>query len=136
MENITNLFSLKGVAALSLSAVVSFLFGEIDILIKILVAFVVIDYITGIIANWGELKSSVGFNGIKRKVMIFALVAVGHMTDIAIGMEGHIFRNAVVFFYLANEVLSITENAGKVGLPIPEKVQSAISLLRKKGEGQ
>lgn len=91
-----------------------------------------IDYITGVTSNWGELSSKNGYDGIKRKIMIFGLVAAGHMIDVVIGSDGHFIRNIVIFFYISNELLSIIENAGKVGLPVPEKLKEAIKVLKKK----
>lgn len=105
-------------------------------MLTILLAFVIIDYATGVIAAGveGKLNSNIGFKGILKKVMIFVIVAVAHLVDSAIG-QNHIFRDAVIFFYLANELLSILENAGRTGLPIPDKLKSAVEIL-KNGKGE
>jgi toxin secretion/phage lysis holin len=116
-------------------ATVGYLFGGWDALLQILLVFVCIDYISGLLASGveGRLSSKVGFKGIAKKVMIFALVAVAHMIDKALG-ESHIFRDSVIFFYLGNELISILENAGRTGLPVPDQIKSAVQVLKGKGE--
>jgi toxin secretion/phage lysis holin len=118
-------------------AIVGYLFGGWSVLLQILLTFVVIDYITGLLASGveGKLKSKVGFKGIAKKIMIFCLVAVGHLVDKAVG-EGHVVSDTIVFFYLGNEGLSILENAGRTGLPVPDQIKSAVQILKGKGEGK
>ena len=127
MENVV-----KTVVAVG-GAAASFLFGGWSSLLSILLAFVVIDYISGITAAGlrGELNSEVGLVGIAKKVAIFGVVAVGHLVDTALG-DAHLFRDAAIFFYLANEVLSILENIGRIGVPVPEKLKNAVEVLRQK----
>jgi len=98
-----------------------------------LVAFVVIDYITGIMVAVLEkrLSSEVGFRGIFKKVLIFSLVAVGHIIDSKLIQNGSAIRTAVIFFYLSNEGISILENTAKIGLPIPEKLRAVLEQLNK-----
>ena len=114
----------------------SFLFGGWSALLSILLAFVVIDYVTGFIAAGaeGKLSSEVGFKGIAKKIIIFVLVAVGHLLDKALGGQNDIFRDATIFFFLANELLSIIENAGRAGVPIPQILQNAVEILKGKGD--
>ncbi|MDN5323723.1 MAG: hypothetical protein PWQ67_2177 [Clostridia bacterium] len=116
-------------------ACASYLFGGWSSLLGILLAFVVIDYITGVLASGveGKLSSSIGIKGIAKKVFIFVMVAVAHLVDASLG-DGHIFRDATIFFYLANEVISILENAGRVGLPVPPIIQQAIEVLKGKSK--
>lgn len=116
-------------------AAASFLFGGWSSLLSILLAFVVIDYISGVVAagKEGKLSSEVGLWGIARKVAIFAVVAVAHLIDTALG-DAHLFRDAAIFFYLANEVLSIIENAGRIGVPVPPTLEKAVAVLKSKGE--
>ncbi|WP_297992317.1 holin family protein [uncultured Anoxybacillus sp.] len=118
-----------------IGAVIGYLFGGWSELLGILLAFVVLDYMTGILAasKEGTLRSAVGFKRIPKKVMIFLLVAVGHLIDRAVGTNG-LFRDATIFFYLANELLSIIENAGRMGLPIPEQIKQAVEILQGKSE--
>jgi len=118
-------------------AAVSFLFGGWSALLGVLLAFVIIDYISGVIAAGmeGKLESRVGLVGIARKVFIFVMVAIAHLVDTALG-DQHVLRDATIFFYLANELLSITENSGRIGLPVPSVVKKAIEVLRGRGEAK
>ena len=121
-------------------AVTGYLYGGWDTLLQVLLIFVIVDYLTGIIAGGtnGKLSSKIGFRGILKKVLIFIIVAVAHWADLAVGValgeDVAIFRNATIFFYLANELLSITENAGEMGVPIPEKLMNAVEILKGKSK--
>ena len=109
--------------------------GGCDGLIYAVIAFVVIDYITGLmcaVVN-KQLSSEVGFRGIFRKVLIFMLVGVGNIVDKQLIGSGSVIRTAVVFFYLSNEGISIIENAGILGLPIPQKLKDVLAQLKDKG---
>ena len=112
---------------------IGYFLGGFDGLIYALVAFVVIDYITGLMVAVVEkkLSSSIGFRGIFKKVIIFALVGIGHTIDFYLIEKGSAVRTAVIFFYLSNEGLSIMENAARVGLPIPEKLKTVFTELRR-----
>ena len=114
-------------------AAASYLFGGWTHLLSILLTFVVIDYISGVAAaaKEGALRSDVGLWGIAKKVMIFGIVAVAHLVDTALG-DSHLFRDAAIFFYLANELLSMLENAGRLGAPIPPGLSKAIEILQGK----
>jgi len=116
-------------------AAASYLFGGWSALLSVLLTFVVLDYVTGFLAaaKEGKLNSEVGLWGIAKKVAIFFVVAVAHLVDTALG-DAHLFRDAAIFFYLANELLSITENTGRLGVPIPTAIQRAVEVLRGKGE--
>ena len=117
-------------------AVCGFLFGRLDGLLYALIAFMILDYVTGIIAAWvrRELSSAVGFTGIAKKVFILALVAVGHILDAHVLGGGSVCRSAVIGFYLANEGISILENAGNIGLPLPKKLIDVLKQLKSKEE--
>lgn len=110
--------------------------GGCDGLLFALVAFVVIDYITGIMCAVVDkkLSSAVGFKGIFKKVLIFALVGVGHILDTRVIGAGSVLRTAVIFFYLSNEGISLLENAGHLGLPIPKKLKSILEQLHDRAE--
>ena len=112
----------------------SYLFGGWSSLLGILLAFVVIDYITGFVAAGieGKLSSEVGLRGIAKKIFIFVMIAVAHLADQAAGTS--IIRDAAIFFYLANELLSIIENSGRIGLPVPPIITQAVELLKGKSE--
>jgi len=115
-------------------AAASYLYGGWSSLLGILLAFIIFDYITGFVAAGveGKLSSNVGLKGIAKKIFIFAMVAVAHLVDQAIGTE--IIRDATIFFYLANELLSIIENSGRIGLPVPPMIIQAVEILKGKGE--
>ncbi|MFC0298307.1 phage holin family protein [Geobacillus jurassicus] len=106
--------------------------GSVDSFVVILLALVIVDYLTGIAASAveGKLSSQVGFRGIIRKLLIFVLVAASHLVDLAIGWNMHLIRDAIVFFYITNEFISIVENAGRAGVPIPSLLRKAIELLK------
>ena len=109
--------------------------GGMDGLMIALVVFVILDYVTGIMCaiNDKKLSSAVGFKGICRKVLIFVLVGIGNLVDVyVLGQEG-VLRTAVIFFYLSNEGISFLENAGHLGLPIPEKLKDVLEQLHDKG---
>lgn len=105
--------------------------GGCDGLLYALLVFVVLDYITGIMCaiNDRNLSSEVGFKGICRKVLIFALVGIGHLIDTQVLGETGVLRTAVIFFYLSNEGLSLIENASYLGLPIPAKLKDVLEQL-------
>ena len=115
----------------------SFLFGGWSALLQTLVLFIVLDYIFAIIvaATHGELNSKKGFKGIAKKVGILVLVAVAHQVDSILG-DGSLIRDSVIFFYIANELLSILETVGKTNLPIPNVLRKAVETLNSKGDGK
>ena len=110
--------------------------GGCDGLLYALIAFVIIDYTTGVLCAISDhtLSSEVGFKGIARKVIIFLLVGVGHIIDTQVIGSGSILRTAVIFFYLSNEGVSLTENAAHLGLPIPEKLKLVLEQLHDRAE--
>ena len=105
--------------------------GGCDGLLFALVAFVVIDYITGIMCAVVDkkLSSAVGFKGICRKVLIFTLVGIGNILDVYVLGGTGVLRTAVIFFYLSNEGVSLLENAAHLGLPIPEKLKEVLEQM-------
>lgn len=105
--------------------------GGLDGFLYALIAFVVIDYITGIMCAVVEKKldSAVGFRGIFKKILIFAMVAAGHLLDTHILGGGSALRTAIIFFYIANEGLSLLENTTRLGLPVPEKLKEVLAQL-------
>ena len=106
--------------------------GGFDGILWVLVAFVVTDYLTGVahaIASHA-LSSAVGFRGIARKVTIFLLVGIGSLLDRYVIGSGQTVRTVTISFYLANEGISIMENAARLGLPVPEKLRSILAQLK------
>lgn len=108
--------------------------GSSDGLLYTLIAFVAVDYITGVMCAVADkkLSSQVGFKGICRKVLIFALVGIGHVLDTQVIGAGSVLRTAVIFFYLSNEGVSLIENTAHLGLPVPEKIKEVLSQLHDK----
>ena len=102
--------------------------GGCDGLLYALLAFVVVDYITGVMCAIVDhrLSSSVGFTGLCRKMLIFALVGIGHIVDTQVIGSGSVLRTAVIFFYISNEGVSLMENAAHLGLPVPEKLKDVL----------
>lgn len=130
MDKILGFFSAWICAALS------FCFGDMDGFLIALLALMGFDYVTGVIkaAVKHDLCSSVGFKGIARKVFILALVAVGNLVDVHIFGQGNLCRSLVIGFYVANEALSIIENAIGLGLPVPKKLVTIIRELKDKND--
>jgi len=109
--------------------------GGVDGFLYALIAFTVIDYITGVMCAITDknLSSSIGFKGICRKVLIFTLVGIGNIVDVYVLGQGGVLRTAVIFFYLSNEGVSILENSAHLGLPIPEKLKEVLEQLHNRG---
>ena len=105
--------------------------GGFDGLLYALIAFVICDYVTGMMCAVSDkkLSSEVGFKGIAKKVVIFILVAVANIIDTNVITQGAILRTAVIFFYLSNEGLSLVENATHLGLPVPDKLKAVLAQL-------
>ena len=109
--------------------------GGCDGLLYALIAFVVIDYITGVMCAISDhtLSSAVGFKGICRKVLIFLLVGIANVLDVQVIQTGSALRTAVIFFYISNEGVSLLENAAHLGLPVPDKIKVVLEQLHDKG---
>ena len=110
--------------------------GGCDGLLYALIVFVAIDYITGVMCAVidRKLSSAVGFKGIFRKVLIFLLVGIANIIDVQVIGTGAVLRTAVIFFYISNEGVSLLENAGHLGLPIPEKIKTVLEQLHDRAE--
>jgi toxin secretion/phage lysis holin len=110
--------------------------GGSDGLLIALVAFVVADYITGVMCAVVDknLSSEVGFRGIFKKIIIFILVGIGSLLDTNIIGEGSVMRTAVIFFYLSNEGVSLLENVTHLGLPVPDALRKVLLQLHDKEE--
>lgn len=112
--------------------------GGYDGLLYALIVFMIVDYITGVMCaiNDKKLSSAVGFRGICRKVLILLLVGIANLLDVTVIGTGAVLRTAVIFFYLSNEGVSLLENAGHLGLPIPEKLKEILAQLHERAEGE
>ena len=112
--------------------------GGCDGLLYALLAFVVIDYITGVMCavTGHRLSSAVGFKGICRKVLIFLLVGIGNIIDVQVLGSPGVLRTAVIFFYLSNEGVSLLENAAHLGLPVPDAIKTVLEQLHDRSDGK
>ena len=130
MNNIINIIKI-GIAAVG-GCVGAFL-GSVDGLVIALIIFMVADYLTGVAVGvtTHRLSSETGFKGLLRKILILAMVGIANCIDVYILKQGSIIRAAVIFFYLSNEGISIVENAGALGLPIPKKLKDVLEQLSK-----
>lgn len=112
--------------------------GGCDGLLYALIAFVAIDYITGVMCAISDktLSSEVGFKGICRKVLIFLLVGIGNIIDVQVLGSPGVLRTAVIFFYLSNEGVSLLENAAHLGLPVPDAIKTVLEQLHDRSDGK
>ena len=110
--------------------------GGVDGFLYALIAFVLVDYVTGVMCAVADkkLSSEVGFKGICRKVLIFLLVGIANILDVQVIGTGSVLRTAVIFFYLSNEGVSLLENAAHLGLPVPEKMKDILAQLHDRAE--
>lgn len=129
MKAFTNI--IEGASAV-MGGFIGWFLGGFDGFLYALLAFVIIDYLTGVMVAvvQKQLSSEVGFKGIAKKVLIFCLVAIGHIVDTQIIKSGSVLRTAIVFFYLSNEGISILENVTLIGLPVPQKLRDVLEQLR------
>lgn len=120
----------------AVGAVLGFMYGEVTGLFWALIAFMALDYITGVIVAIIEkrLSSEVGFRGLAKKFLILVFVAVGHIADTYILGGTPAAMSAVMLFYMANEGISIIENAAALGLPVPKKLKDIMAQLKKESE--
>lgn len=114
----------------------STLVGGMDGLMIVLLACMIIDYLTGVMHAILEkqLSSAVGFKGICKKVLIFVMVGVAHLLDVHILGGVGALRSAVICFYLSNEGVSMLENAARIGLPIPDTLRDVLAQLHRREE--
>ncbi|MED4373312.1 phage holin family protein [Bacillus licheniformis] len=131
----------KGLAAAA-GGIIGFLFGGWSVLLTILLVLVIVDYASGLVAAAvnGEVKSRVGMLGITRKVFIFVMVLVAHMIDLLLiesGIEiGFLVMTVTIVFYCINELISIGENAEKMGVPVSDPITKAIEILKQQNKAK
>ena len=114
--------------------VLSFLFGDMEGLMVALVALIILDYVSGVIAAAVEkrLSSEVGAKGIAKKIFMLLIVALANIVDINVIGDGHVLKTVTVVFYICNECISLIENAGRIGVPVPKKLLDVLEQLRDK----
>ena len=112
--------------------VLSFLFGDMEGLMVALIALIILDYISGVIAAAVEkrLSSEVGAKGIAKKIFMLLIVALANIVDINVIGDGHVLKTVTVVFYICNECISLIENAGRIGVPVPKKLLDVLEQLR------
>ena len=125
----------KIVSLISLLGTGFYLLGGFDNALECLIVVVILDYITGVISAWynKKLDSKVGLKGIVKKLTYFLLVVLSVEIDKILGQVG-IIRNLVIYFFVANDGLSIIENMGKMGIPLPKKLIDTLNQLKNKGD--
>lgn len=126
----------KSITAM-LGGLAGFMFGDLDGLMVALIAFIVLDYITGILVGTAKhrLSSHTSFVGLVKKALILVIVAVAHIVDTQIlGGQNSVFRSAACCLYIANEGLSILENCGKLGVPLPKKLRNVLEQLKNESD--
>ena len=111
----------------------TYIFGSWDLALQVLIVFMVLDYGTGVLYAYliGQLSSEVGFKGLVKKCMILVVLVIGVMLDRILGTGNWVFRTLVAYFYIANEGISLLENVGNIGIPIPNKLRNALEQLNK-----
>ena len=116
--------------------VLSFLFGDMEGLMVALIALIILDYISGVIAAAAEkrLSSEIGARGIAKKIFMLLIVALANIVDINVIGDGHVLKTVTVVFYICNECISLIENAGRIGVPVPKKLLDVLEQLRDKDD--
>lgn len=110
----------------------TWLFGAWDTALAVLIAFMVLDYVTGLLrgAINKELSSNVGFKGLARKMVILIVLIVAVALDRLSNTGTWVFRTLICYFYIANEGISILENSASLGLPVPDKLKDMLVQLK------
>ena len=129
MENVLNYFK---VIVATIGTGLTWIFGAWDTALVVLIAFMVLDYITGLLRAWinKEVSSDVGLKGIARKTVIFIVLIVAVLLDRLLNTGTWVFRTVTCYFYIANEGISLLENCAGLGLPIPEKIKDVLIQLK------
>lgn len=125
----------NGIVAI-LATFFTYLFGSWDLALQVLIVFMILDYGTGVLYAYltDQLNSEVGFKGLVKKCMILVVLIIGVMLDRIVGNGTWVFRTLVCYFYIANEGISLLENVGNIGIPIPNKMRQALEQLNKDNE--
>ena len=116
--------------------IISFLFGDMEGMLIALIALIILDYISGVIAAAVEkrLSSAVGAKGIAKKIFMLLIVALANIVDINVIGDGHVLKTVTIVFYICNECISLIENAGRIGVPVPKKLLDVLEQLKNRDE--
>lgn len=114
---------------------ITFLFGEWSQLLSLFLFVIILDYISGLSASVIEgkgLNSAVGYKGLIKKFAIILIIALSYQIDKALGLD--VIMSGTIYFFLANELISVVENYGRMGLPLPDQIKKVIQILKEKQE--
>jgi len=130
--------SLFKAATAALGTAATYLWGGFDAVFLALVTLACLDYLTGWASAWvgGRLSSDTGRRGIAKKVGMFVVISVCHIMDQLGGLGEPILRTVAIWWYIGNEALSVVENLGEIGVPIPDRLRQALAVLRDKQDGE
>ena len=133
MEKLSNIF---GAAMAAIGGIIGWVWGDFTPLFAALLAFIVLDYITGVSCAVirKDVSSEVGFKGIVKKILFLVLVGVAHILDAYVLNSTPVLQSAVMMFFIANEGISLVENAAGLGIPIPQKMLKVLKQLKLKGD--
>ncbi|KHF37333.1 Holin family protein [Paenibacillus sp. P1XP2] len=129
-----NSLAVNSISALA-GSIIAMAFGGWDPLLCFFLFTIVVDYVTGLLASIKEgsgLKSDVGFWGLTRKALMLVVIVLAHQMDVLLMGGADVLKTGAIYFYLANELISITENYGRLGLPMPDKLRRMIAVLKNK----
>jgi toxin secretion/phage lysis holin len=137
MSDKLSVLTIKGSVAVIFAGIAA-IFGRWDGLLTALICMVVADYLTGVIAAAiaGKLDSSIGLKGILKKISIFVAIAIAAIADYVTGLHGNPLRTAACLFYIGNEGVSIVENLGRTGLPIPDALKKLFARLKSENDSK
>jgi len=118
--------------------VLTCLIGGWDSALGVLAILIIVDYLTGLTKGFksGTLSSSIGYNGLIKKIGIFVAIIVAHQLDMASGMNPPIFRTLAVYFYIGNEGLSVLENLAILGIPLPNALKEGFEKIEGANDGR
>ena len=137
-DNMKNIWHIIQAVVAAAGAGLGWFLGGLDGLLIALIAFAMMDYVTGVCCAIADhtLSSMIGFRGILKKVLMFVLVGAANLIDVYLIKTGEPLRTAVIFFFISNEGISLLENAARLGLPIPSKLKNILQILHDKAEEQ
>lgn len=133
MENVVNIF--KACVA-TVGTWLTWIFGAWDVALAVLIAFMALDYTSGLLKAYinKEVSSDIGLKGLTRKFLILLVLIAAVLLDRLINTGDWVFRTIVCYFYVANEGISLLENAAALGLPVPDAIKNALAQLKEGGK--